>query len=374
MNSNFYIIQNIGVLVVLSLLTTLLVFACRSQFWIEAARKTFKNKRTIVSFAILTMYLTIGLLDSVSWRDVQLDADGVALLDDTGSPVLQARGRSLLDRLDHVTVNLGGHTEQTYSSPFSDQLFPSETKLDENGVNVRYHRELKHPGTHPMGTGMVGMDVMYMGIKGIHTALVIGGAATLIAVPFALMFGIMAGYRGGWVDELITYFYSTLASIPWVLLVIAFVLAFGQGLLQICLVLGLTSWVGLCRIVRGEAMKLREMDYVHAARATGASSFRIQFTHLLPNVMHLVVVRGVLMFSGLVLAEAVLSYLRVGVGPETASWGRMINQGRFELSREPIIWWNLVAALVFMFGLLLPANIFGDAVRDALDPRLAQTK
>ena len=89
--------------------------------------------------------------------------------------------------------------------------------------------------------------------------------------------------------------------------------------------------------------------------------------------MHLVVIRAVLMFSGLVLAEAVLSYLGVGVGPDTCSWGTMINQGRFELSREPVIWWNLIAALVFMFGLLLPANIFGDAVRDALDPHLVRT-
>ena len=156
-------------------------------------------------------------------------------------------------------------------------------------------------------------------------------------------------------------------------LIIAFVLTFGRGLFQLCLIMGITAWTGLCRVIRGEVLKLREMDYVQAARAIGAGAWKIQVKHILPNVMHLVVIRAVLMFSGLVLAEAVLSYLNVGVGTGTMSWGTMINQGRFELSRQPIIWWNLVAAFVLMFGLVLPANIFGDAVRDALDPRLRGT-
>jgi peptide/nickel transport system permease protein len=134
--------------------------------------------------------------------------------------------------------------------------------------------------------------------------------------------------------------------------------------------MGITSWTDLCRIIRGETLKLREMEYVQAARAFGVSKMKIIYRHIVPNVMHLVLITFVLQFSGLVLAEAVLSYIGIGVGPEMGSWGNMINTARLELSREPVVWWSLLGAFLFMFGLVLPANIFGDAIRDALEPRL----
>jgi peptide/nickel transport system permease protein len=135
-------------------------------------------------------------------------------------------------------------------------------------------------------------------------------------------------------------------------------------------ILGITGWIGLCRLLRGETLKLREMDYVQAATALGVGSWRIIIRHILPNVMHIVLISVVLDFSGLVLAEAVLSYVGVGVDPAMISWGNMINSARMEMAREPIVWWSLVAAFIFMFGLVLSANLFSDAVRDALDPRL----
>jgi peptide/nickel transport system permease protein len=123
-------------------------------------------------------------------------------------------------------------------------------------------------------------------------------------------------------------------------------------------------------VLRGEAMKLREREFVQAALALGVSRLRILWKHVVPNVMHLVLISVVLRFSGLVLAEAVLSYIGVGVGPDTQSWGSMIDQARSELGRDPLVWWSLAAAFVAMFTLVLSANLFGDAVRDALDPRL----
>ena len=141
-------------------------------------------------------------------------------------------------------------------------------------------------------------------------------------------------------------------------------------LFWLCLILGITSWTDLCRLIRGETLKLREMEYVDAARAFGVSRLRIIYRHIVPNVMHLVLITFVLQFSALVLAEAILSYIGIGVGPQMGSWGNMINTARLELSREPVVWWNLFASFLFMFGLVLPANIFADAVRDALDPRL----
>ena len=157
---------------------------------------------------------------------------------------------------------------------------------------------------------------------------------------------------------------------PAILLIVAFMLLFGQGLFNLCLIMGISGWTGLCRILRGETLKLRELEYVQAAEAFGVHRGFIILKHLVPNLMHIVLITSILGFSRFVLAEAVLSYLQIGVDPTMGSWGNMINTARLELARDPIVWWNLAAAFVFMFGLVLPANLFGDAVRDALDPRL----
>jgi peptide/nickel transport system permease protein len=141
-------------------------------------------------------------------------------------------------------------------------------------------------------------------------------------------------------------------------------------LLILCAVLGFTGWIGLARLLRGEALKLRELEYIQAAQAFGVTHTRIIVRHILPNVMHIVLISLVMDFSGLVLAEAVLSYVGVGVDPSMISFGNMINAARLELSREPVVWWTIAAAFVFMFVLVLSANLFADAVRDAFDPRV----
>lgn len=241
---------------------------------------------------------------------------------------------------------------------------------------------------HILGTDQVGQDVFFKSLKSIRTGLVIGTLTTLIMLPFAALFGIMAGYFRGWIDDVIQYTYTTLSSIPGVLLIAAAILSlqvyvanhpetFDSAtsradirLLFLCLILGVTSWTSLCRLLRGETLKLREVDYIQAARALGASHVSIMTRHILPNVMHIILITVVLDFSGLVLAEAVLSYVGVGVDPTMESWGNMINGARLEMAREPIVWWSLASAFVFMFGLVLSANLFSDAVRDAFDPRL----
>ena len=241
---------------------------------------------------------------------------------------------------------------------------------------------------HVFGTDKVGQDVLYQTLKSIRTGLVIGTLTTLIVLPFALLLGVMAGYLRGWVDDIIQYVYTTLNSIPGVLLIAASVLLSqvwmdrhselfetvteraDVRLLLLCVILGITSWTGLCRLLRGEALKLRESDYVQAAHALGVSHWRVMARHLLPNLMHIVLISIVMDFSGLVLAEAVLSYVGVGVDPSMISFGTMINNARLELAREPTVWWSLAAAFVFMFVLVLSANLFADSVRDAFDPRM----
>ncbi|MDK9725055.1 MAG: ABC transporter permease [Sterolibacteriaceae bacterium MAG5] len=242
-------------------------------------------------------------------------------------------------------------------------------------------------GYHVLGTDKVGQDVLYLSLKSIRTGILIGTLTTLIMLPAAVLLGILAGYVGGWVDDLIQYLYTTLNSIPGVLLIAAAVLMMqvvidthpdwfatsaeraDARLLALCAILGVTSWTGLCRLLRGETLKLREMEYVQAAQAFGVSRLAIMLRHILPNVMHIVLIAIVMDFSGLVLAEAVLSYVGIGVDPSTVSFGTMINTARMELAREPMVWWSLAAAFCFMFVLVLAANVFADVVRDAFDPR-----
>jgi peptide/nickel transport system permease protein len=243
---------------------------------------------------------------------------------------------------------------------------------------------------HVLGTDKVGEDVFYQAIKSIRTGLVIGSLTTMIMLPLAIVFGIMAGYFRGWVDDVIQYVYTTLNSIPGVLLIAASILMVqvymsnhaedfnslivrsDMRLLFLCLILGVTSWTGLCRMLRAETLKLREMEYVQAAQALGVRRGVILIRHILPNVMHIVLISVVLDFSSLVLAEAVLSYINIGVDPTTYSWGNMINGARLEMARDPVVWWSLLASFIFMFGLVLAANLFADTVRNAFDPRRAE--
>ncbi len=240
---------------------------------------------------------------------------------------------------------------------------------------------------HIMGTDKVGEDVFYQALKSIRTGLLIGTLTTLVMLPFAIMLGIMAGYFRGWVDDVIQYIYTTLNSIPGVLLIAAFILMLqiymanhsenfanlesraDLRLLFLCMILGITNWTGLCRLLRGESLKLRTIDYIQASQAFGVGHLTIIVRHILPNVMHIVLISIVLDFSGLVLAEAVLSYVNIGVDPSMQSWGNMINSARLEMAREPVVWWSLAAAFLFMFILVLSANLFSDAVRDAFDPQ-----
>ena len=243
------------------------------------------------------------------------------------------------------------------------------------------------PYYHVFGTDQTGNDVLFQAIKSIRTAVVIGSLATIATLPFAITFGILAGYYKGRVDDAIQYVYTVLSSIPSVLLIAAFVLMiqvfidknpqfFDTGLERadirlflLAAILGITGWAGLARLLRAETLKLGELDYVQAARAFGVSDAGIMRRHILPNVTHIVVIVAVLDFSGLVLYEAVLSYVGVGVDPTTNSFGTMINSARNEMSRDPVVWWTLLAAFGFMVTLVLSMTLFASAVREAFDPR-----
>ncbi|WP_395702636.1 ABC transporter permease [Aquabacterium sp.] len=240
---------------------------------------------------------------------------------------------------------------------------------------------------HVFGTDRTGNDVLVLTLKSVRTAFVIGSLSTLATLPIAVTLGILAGYFRGWVDEAVQYLYTTLSSVPSVLLIAACVLMVQVGLdkhpewfetgversdlkvFMLCAILGVTGWATLCRLVRAETLKLRELDFVQAATAFGVSPARIMARHILPNVVHLILITTVLNFSDLILYEAVLTYVGVGVDPSTSSFGGMINLARYEMSRDPLVWWSFLSAFGFMVALVLAANLFSDGVRDAFDPR-----
>jgi ABC-type dipeptide/oligopeptide/nickel transport system permease subunit len=221
---------------------------------------------------------------------------------------------------------------------------------------------------HIFGTDVLGRDILARAVHGCATALSVGLISSGISLLIGLVLGALAGFYGGWVDGLIVWLYTTIDSIPYILLVPAITFVLGRGLINVYIALGVTSWVTLCRLIRGEFMKHKDRDYVMAAKVIGASDGRKIFRHILPNVTHLAFVQFGLGFVAAIKIEVILSYLGLGVDPSTPSWGIMLDDSKLELSRP--FWGNLVAATIFMFGLILSFNLFNDALRESLDPKL----
>ncbi|MCX7074433.1 MAG: ABC transporter permease [Methylococcales bacterium] len=420
-----------------ALIFSLLLFVAAIIYFIRG-KEHLKRPLTIIkqslmgmsSLIILLFFMTIGILDSIHFKPASKDNEIISVLDYCATPLRE-------------------HGEKTYSESFATKLYNKEMIVESN-ENTRWdyprlkfggkHLEndaqklkdifqkttigfgigtgiftllifafnLKSKSTffvlitlsstliylsnfyHVFGTDKVGEDVFYQTIKSIRTGLVLGTLTTLILLPLSLVLGILSGFFRGWLDDAIQFLYTTLNSIPSVLLIGASVLMVqvymsnhendftslivraDMRLLFLCLILGMTSWTGLCRLLRAETLKLREMEYVQAAYSLGVKQHTILIRHIFPNLMHIVLISIVLDFSSLVLAEAALSYINIGVDPSTYSWGNMINGARLEMAREPIVWWSLTAAFLFMFALVLAANLFAETVQTAFDPRRNQ--
>lgn len=242
---------------------------------------------------------------------------------------------------------------------------------------------------HWLGTDYRGRDVFIRAVNGSRVALKVGLFAGIMSVVIGVTLGLLSGYFGGWVDDLVVWIYSTFASMPTLLFILAFSLLVGKGFLfpplaialnKVCgllhadaglvavyVAIGVTGWVSLCRVVRAECASLRERPYIQAAKTLGFGSTRILIRHILPNLSHLVIVFFALRFAYAIMTEVIVSYLGFGVSVEP-SWGVMIADGQQRLWRG--VWWEIAGATGFMFFLVLSFNILGDALRDALDPRL----
>ena len=279
-----------------------------NSLWMDARNRILKNKVAVAAFFVIVFYVVMALLA------------GAGLI---------AADYNLTD------------TDKKWLAPSAEYLF---------------------------GTDIFGRSVLQRAIHGSVIAVTVGFFAAIIALFIGVTMGALAGYFGGWVDDSITWVYTTLDSIPYILLMASFQFALGQGLSNLFIALGLTSWVTLCRLVRAEFLKQKQKEYVESARSLGAGHSRRIFLHIIPNVMHLGLIQFGLIFVSAIKIEVILSFLGLGVEAGVPSWGIMINEAKQELQRG--FWWNLGAATVFMFGLVLAVNLFNDALRDALDPKL----
>jgi peptide/nickel transport system permease protein len=325
-------LPNLAVLTVLLVCVFLARVVARSDRWTVARRRLQRDKVGQLAAFVCLIYLLVGALETV------------VVPTQTGS-------RTLLQMLCS-----GVPQEKGYAAPMAS------TALSISSPNPLLSK-------HLLGTDALGRDTLVQTLRATRAALWIGGLTSLVYIPLGVLLGILAAYYRGWVDDLVQYFYSTIAAVPEILMLVAILMVLGKGLGTMAIALGITGWVGMARLIRGEALRQMERPYVAAAKAMGQSHWNIITKHLLPNVMHLVVIKFVLGFSGLVLAEAVLSYLGVGAPVGTASWGAIIDASRSELSREPLVWWNLASASFALFLLVLCLNVLGDSLRRAFDPK-----
>ena len=227
--------------------------------------------------------------------------------------------------------------------------------------------ELKQ--TLPFGAEKWGQDVVLKTIKGAETSIIVGLISALLAVVIGTFLGAIAGYFGGWVDDVLNWFYNIFTSIPYLLLVLAIAAVLQQkGILSIVLILGLTGWTGVFRLIRAEYMKHNSREYVLAAKAIGVSNTRRMFVHIFPNVSHIALVQMSILVVAFIKSEVILSFLGFGVPVGVVSWGSMLNEAQSELILGK--WWQLVAASVAMAVLVTAFSMFTDALRDALDPKL----
>ena len=403
-----------------------------NELLLQKWQKIFAQPLALSAFIVFAFYILVGMSDSIHFR-LDNSTTTYSVLDRALLPALEAeektystplnfeqfskeyldnglRGRVHLNLVSDEITNASDNNKNllTISANalfYATAIFVAFILFLEKftSINTTNNRSalatiftllffctwvvLLMPNYHILGTDKAGIDVFYKAVKSIRTGMVFGLLTTLLALPPAIILGLMAGYFKGKTDDVIQYVYTTINAIPGILLIAALVLILqvymdehasdyasalersDLKLLLLCVILALTSWTGLCRLIRAETLKLSELEFVQAAKVFGVSNIKILFNHLMPNVMHLVLISIVLDFSGLVLIEAVLSYVGVGVDATTMSWGNMINAARLELSTDPVVWWPLASSFIFMFILVLSANLFADRVRQVFDPK-----
>ncbi|MBS0441082.1 MAG: ABC transporter permease [Proteobacteria bacterium] len=248
-----------------------------------------------------------------------------------------------------------------------DPLAPRYAEWAELAKKYETAQEVRHE-TLPFGGDRLGRDVLAKAIKGAQISVFVGVAAALVATLIGTVLGALAGFFGGRIGDFLEWLYNVFTSIPGILLIFAFAAVAGRGVQSVVLILGLTGWTGIYRLVRAEFLKHSVREYVRAAEAIGASALSRIFRHILPNVSHVILVQLSILVVGFIKAEVILSYLGLGVSVDQVSWGTMLAEAQSELILGH--WWQLAAATAFMAVFVTAFSLMTDALRDALDPKL----
>ena len=351
--------------------------------WKEAWRLLRKDKLAMISLVVISVCLLLAVLVQLGFigddvgethrlKRIEIGEPSVLrlLIHEYGAlPLLSPFGRTALIA-EHVSLDMAetqGFFTLRSGRDWSYHPPTLLTQVQEHGWRGLLREEA---WAYPLGTNLEGQNVLSILLHGLRWAFIIGVVTSLIAIPIAVFFGALAGYFGGRVDDAIVWLYSTFASIPQLLLLIALLTFMEKSMLNVLIVIGVTTWVGLCRLVRAEFFKHKEREYVLAAKSLGQSHARIILRHILPNVSHIIIITFTIRFVQAVSLEVFLSYVGIGVDPSTATWGQVISGATNELARQPSVWWPLTGATAFLFVLSLAFSIFGDSLRDALDPKL----
>jgi len=358
--------------------------------WHLALNRLKSDRIAVVSFVIVLFYFILlalsmtGVIASNWNKEVAvsyapptfLGADTESDQMKDSSQKIEALPENPVDPLKDVIQQLNAEiqAEQQGSSVIDnygvvDPLAEDMQQIDQQlgGHLLDQKQELKT--TLPFGADKWGQDVLLKTIKGAETSILVGLLSALLAVVIGTFLGAIAGYFGGWIDDVLNWFYNIFTSIPYLLLVLAIAAVLQQkGILSIVLILGLTGWTGVFRLVRAEYMKHKSREYVLAAKAIGVSHLRRMFVHIFPNVSHIALVQISILVVSFIKSEVILSFLGFGVPVGVVSWGSMLNEAQSELILGK--WWQLAAASIAMAILVTAFSMFTDALRDALDPKL----
>ena len=358
--------------------------------WHLALNRLKSDRIAVVSFLVVLFYFILlalsmtGVIASNWNKEVAvsyapptfLGADTESDQMKDSSQKIEALPENPVDPLKDVIQQLNAEiqAEQQGSSVIDnygvvDPLAEDMLQIDQQlgGHLLDQKQELKT--TLPFGADKWGQDVLLKTIKGAETSILVGLLSALLAVVIGTFLGAIAGYFGGWIDDVLNWFYNIFTSIPYLLLVLAIAAVLQQkGILSIVLILGLTGWTGVFRLVRAEYMKHKSREYVLAAKAIGVSHLRRMFVHIFPNVSHIALVQISILVVSFIKSEVILSFLGFGVPVGVVSWGSMLNEAQSELILGK--WWQLAAASIAMAVLVTAFSMFTDALRDALDPKL----
>ncbi len=331
------------------------------------------NREIAVNYAPPTLFK-----DSHRAPDTKAGADAGPLVDGAAAKPEFINDRDpLRDVINELKAQLGQSTGSGAAvdsgikivDPLAEVLTELRKQLGRTGDGAANVVEAKRVEFLPFGADKWGRDVLAKVIQGSETSILVGFAAAIVATILGTVLGAFAGYYGGKTDDALNWFYSIFSSIPYILLVLAIAAVLKQkGVVTVVLILGLTGWTSIFRLVRAEYLKHKARDYVRAANAIGASNLRRMFVHIFPNISHVVLVQLSLHVVLFIKSEVILSFLGFGVPVDVVSWGSMLNESQNELILG--YWWQLAAATVFMAVLVTAFSLFTDALRDALDPKL----